>query len=569
MADIAINWDAGASANPHGPLGVVESAYTGAEKGYELGQKKATLSALQGIDFSDPASIDKGVAATVRTGNAELGSAIQNLAFTRQLRSQLPAMLDKLGKLGADDSTQSSGAEAPASPSAPDHVAETFTMAKDAADKLAATPAADRPAAFAQIKQDMLKRGIPEGAIDAAGQDLSDAGLAALSQHYGELLAHTQHQMSPTGEAPTVTPHASNGWAFKLMGDPELQANIGFMKGQGLDFSPMIESARAMTAPEFAKQAEVRHAAEIAAANKGVEIAGAGPLADIEARKAAEIKALTMPYDIALESAKADIAAKHDFISVPEIGEDGKPTGRAITYRKDTAITAGAGGKPVGKSQSPGEAGGQADDAHIFMAKYRDEANQASIQSDINARDQSLAAAHMAQTLNPSNLTPWLAKNANTLNGLGIKIAAKDANNLSTYQTLVAQNLKSAIAVYPKNMGEFHAIQNAVADAKSPGDAAALALTETAAIHDAAQRQKQFRVDWAAQNPGKYSERDFQTAWAKQPGANQSVFASPLFRDLKINGKPAVTVYPQPYTDGHVYGIFMPGTPQKTPFRVR
>jgi hypothetical protein len=306
--------------------------------------------------------------------------------------------------------------------------------------------------------------------------------------------------------------------------------------------------------------------AQIAA---GTEVAKQEKLIPVDVKRAAGVKAATIPYDVALARAQADIAAQHDVIKVPEIGPDGQPTGRDTVYRKDTALAAGANGKPIGKSQSPGEAGGQADDAHIFMTRYKDEANQQAIQSDINARDQSLAAAHMAQTLNPSNLTPWLAKNANTLNGLGIKIAAKDANNLSTYQTLVAQNLKSAIAVYPKNMGEFHAIQNAVADAKSPGDAAALALTETAAIHDAAQRQKQFRVDWAAQNPGKYSERDFQTAWAKQPGANQSVFASPLFRDLKINGKPAVTVYPQPYTDGHVYGIFMPGTPQKTVFRAR
>lgn len=556
---LTIDW--GAKPNALDP---VTSGYQGAEEGYKLGQQGATIHALQGIDLNDPKSIDSGIGNLVHANAMEQGNALQNLAFTRYLRSQVPAVLDKIKNLGGDDATKSSDT----SPSAPDHAMETFTMAKGAADKLLATPAADRPAAFAQIKQGMMQRGIPEAAIDAAGQDLTDAGLQGLSQHYGELLAHAQHQMNPQGDAPGVTPHVSNGWAFKMMGDPELQSSIGFLKGQGLDFSPMIESARSLVAPTVAKQAEIAAAPTLAGIDVAKAVATAGGTEPIDVKRAVETERGTLPYKEALSQAQADISARHELVQIPEIGADGQPTGRVTTYRKDAPLSAGGTGKPVGLAQSPSEAAGKTDDAHVFMTKYTDEANQGAIQADKNSRDQSLAAARMAQSLNPSNLTPWLAKNANTLNGLGIKIAAKDANNLSTYQTLVAQNLKSAIQVYPRNMGEFHAIQNAVADAKSPGDAAALALTETAAIHDIAAQQKQFRLDWAAQNPGKYSERDFQTAWAKQPGANQSVFASPLFRDLKINGKPAVTVYPT-YKDGHTYGIFMPGTPQKTVFKVQ
>ncbi len=562
--NIAIDWGAGSSMNPEGPLGVVKQGYAGAEEGYKLGQQRALIHALQGVDLNSPQSVDAGIGGLVRANAGEQANALQNLSFTRYLRSKVPEVLDQIGKLGSESSS------APA-PSAPDHAVETFSMAQDAANKLLATPQAERPAAFASIKQDMLKRGIPEPAIDAAGQDLTDGGLQSLSQHYGELLAHAQHQVSGAeGEAPAVTPHVSNGWAANLMGDPGLQGNISFLKGQGLDFSPLIESARALVAPTVAKQAEIAAAPTLAGIDVAKAVATAGGTEPIDVKRAVETKAGTIPYDVALARAQADIGAAHDLVQIPEVDPaTGQPTGRVTTYRKDTALSAGDKGKPVGTAQSPAEALGKGQDAQVFMNKYAAEANQPAIQADKSARDQSLAAAHMAQTLNPSNLTPWLAKNANTLNGLGIKIAAKDANNLSTYQTLVAQNLKNGIQVFPRNMGEFHAIQNAVADAKSPGDAAALALTETAAIRDAGAQQKQFRLDWAAQNPGKYSERDFQTAWAQQPGANQSVFASPLFRDLKINGKPAVTIYPRPYKDGHVYGVFMPGTPQKTPFLVK
>lgn len=554
MGDIAIDWGAGANQNPQGALGVVNQGYVGAEEGYKLGQQKATIHALQGIDLNDPKSIDAGIGNLVHANAMEQGNALQNLSWTRYLRAQAPAFQEKMAALGGDKNA-SSAAD-------PDHIAhavETYKLAKSAADTLADTPEEDRPAAFATIKADLVKRGVPEEAIDSAGQHLSGDGPKQLSDYYGGLLAHAQ------GSGALPDAHPSTSWSAKLLNDPGLVGQIGYFAKQGLDYSSLLDTAKAVEAPELAKQAEARHAEEIAASGKRVEIAGAGPLAVIDAWKAGKVSDAQLPAALKKAQAEADISAAHGLSIVPVNDASGNPTGRTQQLRTDEALQ-----RAGGISQSPADQASDVTDRTAFANNYKEEVNQSAITSDKNSRDESLVAARMAQTLNPSNLTPWIAKNANTLNGLGIKIAAKDANNLQTYQTLVAQNLKSAIQVYPKNMGEFHAIQNAVADAKSPGDAAALALTENAAIHDAAVRYKEFRRDWAAENPNNTSEKAFQTAWSKQPAANQSMFASPVFKDLKFNGKPAVVVVPSaPSDNGRQWGIFMPGTPQATKFRVR
>ncbi len=304
-----------------------------------------------------------------------------------------------------------------------------------------------------------------------------------------------------------------------------------------------------------------------ASAQKGVDIAAGPVLAVIKAYEAGKIKEAELGPAIKLARAQAGITAEYTPADIGLTDANGNPTGRSEQGSVAEQLARNAAGKP-GIKPSTADVTGMNADASTFQAKYASEANQAAITADRNASTSALAAAHLAQTIDPSNLTPWLAKNANTLNGLGIKIAAGEANKLATYQNLLSQNVKNGIAVFPKNQAEFHAITGALPDMKTPGDAAALTLTTLAAVKAQAAAEKQFRIDWTQQNHGHYSERDFQEAWAKQPGANQSVFASPLFTDLKINGQPAVKIY-KPYTDGHVYGAFMPGTKQATKFLVR
>lgn len=570
---IGIDWNAG-NALYNQTAGIAPASYAGAEEGYKLGQQRATVHALQGVNLNDPQSVDAGIGNLVRANAGEQANALQNLSFTRMLRQQIPELMQSL--TGQQDQSSAAPAAASGQPSAdPAHVIDTWTTAKQAADSLAALPEDQRPAAFAKVKADMLARGIPEAAIDSAGQHLTGDGPQQLSDYYGGLIAHAQHGMSGgEGEAPQVpAAHPSSTWYQNAVENPRIPLAVGMLKSAGMDLSPYLDTAKSLAMPGIQKAADIAAAGPIAqataTANKGVEIAGAGPLAAIDVQKAVATKAGTLPYEIAQRKAEADIAAAHDTIEIPEIGTDGQPTGRTNMYRKDAALKAAAGGKPIGAKPSPNEQAGRDADAHLFMTNYASDANQHAIQSDLTARDTAVAAAKMAQSpdINPSNLTDWAARNANALSAFGID--KKQANNLATYKNLVDQNLKNGISVFPRNEVEFHAIANGVANAKMPGDAAALALTETAALRDASAQYKQFRISYAADHPTAFSERAFQTAWSQQPQANQSIFASPVFQGLKFNGKPAVAIMQQPYTDGHVYGVFMPGTPQKTVFKVR
>lgn len=580
MADFALDWNAGSNMNPQGPLGVVNQSYTGAEEGYKLGQTGAIIHALQGIDLNNPDSVNAGIGSLVKANGLEQAGALNNLQFSRYLRSQLPAWIQQFQDIAAGKGpapTEGGVSAAPGTTSAADqtgqtqdpqaHVLETYTKARDAAQTLADTPEDMRPQAFQKIKQDMLARGVPEEAIDAAGAHLAGDGPKDLVTYYQGLIDHQ------TGTAPAMPEaHPSAQWANRMLASPFASILAGVAKGAGIDLTPAIETAKALALPGIQQAAQAQYAGPIEEARQRAQLAVAPAKAGVEVAKQVAIEAGTNPYKAALAQAQADIAAQHDKIEVPEVGKDGQPTGRMVTYRKDIGLNKGATGQPIGISQSPGEQQGQTKDAQLFMDNYKADANQEAIQREKTARDVALAGAHMAQTLNPSNLTGWIGKNANTLNGLGLHIAAKDANNIATYQNIAAQNLKNATTVFPRIRSEMGVITDATANAHTPSDAAALAFTETAALHDQMAAYKQGRIDYAAAHPGEYSERAFQTWWNQQPQANQSIFASPLFRDLKFNGKPAVAVAP-PFTSGphagQQWGVFMPGTPNKFAFRVR
>lgn len=492
---------------------------------------------------------------------------------------------------------------------------------------------AQRQAALPKLTADLEARGVPDLAIKAATADLSTGALKSLSSHYGDLSAAAQSQIAPPasqggsapqapGAPPTMAPHPTNAWYQNLVNDPRYPGLLNaasFLKGKlGIDLTTPYTAAEKLAEPEISRQAEAAHAGEIASAQEGAKAAYAGQVAQATAagtqagnpdivqttihgvpvqmakseflklqdanvpgvgvglspqqeaeQKASGERAGSLPYDVALERAKADIGAGHDFTSIPEVDANGRPTGQMLTYRKDIALSNAGANRPAGVSQSPGAAEGQKNDAAIFMKNYEADANQPAIQNDLKARDMALAGVKLAQSINPGNLTPHAADIMNTLNQLGYKPAGTNANDLSMYQNIVAQNLKDSTAVFPKLHNEFTAVKDASAQITTPGDAAALALTQTAVMHDRAAQYKQFRQQWSQQNPGQYSETQFQNAWAQTPTANQSIFAAPQFQGLKINGKPAVAIDPAPFKDGHTYGTFLPGTPHAMDFRVR
>lgn len=608
MSD-SIEWAGLGQAAP-GPMSSLNAANQGQATGIDLGQQEATLSALHGLNLDDPANTGATINRLAQVGALQQGGALQNLAFTRSLREQIPTILSSLPGVGQSQgqNPQASGsAQDPTQPAPVDaaHSIQTFGLAKGAADQLLALPPDQRPAAFAKIKADFIARGIPEEAIDSAGQHLDDAGLKALSDYYGGMAAHAAQQTSTaaTADAPQApTPHPSSSWYMNAVNNPRVSMMVGLAKSAGLDLSPYLETAKALAMPDVTKQAELNYTGPITSATEGAKAPfeivhtningvpidmpkstlldlqkagvpgvgvdlGPGPKAEATAAGAAKG---ALPYDIAKAGATADIAAQHDVLQVPEMDANGQPTGRMVTYRKDAVLNGAAGGRPVGATRSPDEQAGHNADTDTFMTNYREQVNPAAMQADVTARDTAIAGAKLAQSLNPSNLTPKIADISNTLQGLGFKLGAKfDANNLATYQNLAAKNLKDSVQVFPRTQSEFHAIGDAVASAKMPGDAAAIAFTEAAVVRDQQLQQKQFRQQWSAANPGNYSEIAFENAWNKQPQAHQSPFASPLWQGINIDGKPAVKVYP-PYTDGHVYAVFLPGTPHASkPFLVK
>lgn len=338
----------------------VAAGQQGAAFGLDYGQKLATLNALRGVNLNDSGSIDNAIQGSIHAGALEQANALTGLAWTRAMRQGLPQFMNTLqttlngggGPQGApraqaDTSSaapQPAGAgpdagpaPAPKAAAGPDMGGEgqpaanlagsrdVLMAAKQATDTLLNTPPEHRAEQFQQIKQAMVARGVPEAAIDAAGQDLSNEGLQKLGAYYQ---AHADHltglaqagpqpaadqaggaapppsaaagavaapsavaaaavgaarpqpdtaavaapgpnaapapapAQAPAGGLPT---HPSAQWAQNLLSNPALLAQIAQYKAAGYDMSGLVDTAKAIAQPEIAKAAEEAHAAPIAA----------------------------------------------------------------------------------------------------------------------------------------------------------------------------------------------------------------------------------------------------------------------------------------------------------------
>jgi hypothetical protein len=272
----------------------IDAGNKGALAGYQLGQLKATRGALQGLDINDPASTGAAINSLVRAGSMDQATALMNLNFIRDIRSRVPGIFDQLSHLGT---TQTSQPPAPSDQAAPtmdqpasadgtmtadhvQHIADTMSQGVDTLKSIRALPAEQRPAAFAAARDNFVQRGIPEPAIDAIGQDLSDAGLDA---HIAYLGAHGDHfAMQAAGATPSQPPTTAHPtgfeWAKQLETSPQMQLGIAVLKTAGIDLSGLSDTAKALVMPEVQKAADAAYAGPIAeATTAATNVANANP----------------------------------------------------------------------------------------------------------------------------------------------------------------------------------------------------------------------------------------------------------------------------------------------------
>ncbi len=525
MADIAINWDAGASANPHGPLGVVESAYSGAEKGYELGQKAAVRSALQGVDLNDPASLDTAMGGLVRAGAGDQATALQGLGISRQLNKiVMPQLVKRMQESSAaPDEPQGGGSPLfGGNPNVESHYGDTMGQATKAVESLAALPLAERPAAAAQIRQQFIDRGVPAAAIDDHMTDLSDAGLAATAKFFGD---HAAWMQSPDGHAagaPAPTHPTGWGWANSAMNDQLLNDPVvsGFLKAHGIDTGPTMERAERLIAPWNTEAASAAYAGQKREAEKAVDLAFSVPEAIIAAKKAGMV-------------ASAEVAAKSPSEFVTVKGADGQEA----YIRKDYAMGyAAAHGGVLGQGIAPAEQKFRTDQATqaAEILKPDPAARNAAADSQASSERALSIISHMKF----DQATPVKAQIAAALRTAGFKDADKYANDVAGYQQATTQALvQGAKSAFPSRVTDrdIKLMHDIYPTLKTPNDAAAVAMGTQAAQALRTQQWEDFKANYtgAHDSPG-----DIQKAWLAGPGG-QSVLQSPLWANVNIGGRAA------------------------------
>jgi hypothetical protein len=556
----------------------VGEANQGALAGITTGQAIQKNNALQSINFGDPGSVDSAIAGLARAGAGEQATALMNLSAARQFRAAaMPAIMARLQGLApqdqSSDQAQAPSAQAPSQQDAMNsHVGETMGMARQAVAKLQQTPQADRPAVFDQIKTQLVARGVPEQAIDAAGEDLSDAGL----QKYGAYLdAHNAAtNPAPGQQAPAMPDHPTGyAWASKLIGDETLNDPIvqGMMKQFGFDPGPQIDRAERLMAPTISKQAE---------------LAGAGPIATATEQGKAPFEMVhtsingvpvDMPKSTLLTLQKAGVPGVGVGLSPQQEAEQkarGQGAGSApydivhttlngtpVDLPKDSFLKLQKAGTPgLGRDLSPGEREAQTGDAQALVKTVADASDpnrQEKLQKALIVGQQ---ITGLASSINTGKYTEALNQVAQAFPNLkGPKEYANNASLLAQDLSASFQDQLAGMAV-PRLNSEAKAITGAIPHNTNPQDQIKLYGASLSAAAEYARAHDQFMVDWANDQSHPRSQAAAQAAWNNGPG-RKSLLAYPEFQGVTINGHPAVAVNPQTG-----YGVFMPGTKQQFTF---
>lgn len=223
------------------------------------------------------------------------------------------------------------------------------------------------------------------------------------------------------------------------------------------------------------------------------------------------------------------------------------------------------GGRP-GRTLNPGEIAAQTVD-YSEGAKSVAAAGDAGIKAR-NTANQYTQAFNDASALDTNNLTNFKLGTAKILSSLGYQNPDLDkfTNTAEGYRQLTTQMvlpLAKELGSNPSNR-DAKIIQDSMPGLKTPRQVAMVTFASQAAL----QNKEAARQEFFANYDGPQSKSAMQRAWSQSEAAKRSVFQDPIFARLSIEGKPAVTIYPQPYKDGKRYGVFRPNTPFEQIFEV-
>lgn len=544
-------------------------------EGLQAAQQERAISALHGIDMSNPSSLNSGMNALVQAGAADQAAALMKLQLTRGLVNGLPNMLSSLGSLGAQQGQPGSDQSAAPSPQGQPsasmtpaqqaHATQVMQFGKSSVDQLLQI-------SDPQLRQDQAdalgaqaaQMGVDPQQISAITGDLSDQHLQSLSDNWGQWLQHPTFggQGLPGGATPDLHPidaaHLQSmpgapAWAQAYLSNPGLQAQLGVMKGlTGIDLGGQLgENARALMAPEIAKQAEAAHAAQIA----GETARGAAPYG-LDTVTLPNGSTAQVPHNLALalgaggalhgltpeqqayQSASGTAAGSAPYTKVEVTGPHGETQAMTGQQFHDRGVGNPGGVVSTGPSLSGGRM--QAGDAQALVDNAQAAAQRLPGYADQIAREQTLVG--LANSVGTSAYTGALQKAAAALPGGPQKYAANAGLLASDLSTSFRQAL-GGLPV-PRVASEAKAITGQIPTNSAPQDqvkvysAGLLAATQYQQKHDA------FLANWAAQSqsdPGRYppSFSAAESAWINGPG-RASIFAQPAWEGLKIGGKEAV-----------------------------
>lgn len=542
-------------------VNVPAAAQTGALAGLEIGQKQATINALQGVDLNSPSTVDTAIQGLIRAGSSDQANALMNLNISRSVNSAvLPAVIARLNPGSSADPNAppaSAGAATPATTPAPDvdtAMAQSQAMmgqAVQAVQQLQATPLDQRPAVAAQIKQAFLAKGVPEAAIDETMDDLSDAGLAKVGGYLQAHMAHVAGTMAPGNTtAPTVAPPPQGAptaapapvpgqsveasaqtapdhptgyaWADSLLHDPVLNDPLvqGVLKRSGIDISGQLDRAERMAMPGITAAATAAQAGPTELAKQIADIEVAPATIAIAAKQAG-----------AVASAQEAAKAPYDFETV------NGPNGQPVYVRKDFAVQyAGEHGGVLGQGITPAEQSFQT--AQAGQAADMLKPDPVALQSAQNTQANAERALSIISNLRLDPTTPIKGQIAQALRGAGLPEADQYANDVAGFKALANQTLASATHdVFPSRTTntDLKLMHDVIPNLTTPNDAAATAMGMIGAQGLRRQQIEEFKANYSGPHN---SPDDIYKAWQAGPGG-QSIFQSPEWGKVLIGGRPA------------------------------
>lgn len=556
----------------------VGMADQGALAGIETRRAVQANNALQGLDPNNPGTLDSAITGLTRAGAGEQATALMNLSAARQFRAAaMPAIMARLQGLSpqgqSSEQAQAQPQQAPSQQEAmTGHVNETMGMARQAVAKLQQTPQADRPQVFDEIKQQLVARGVPEAAIDSAGEDLSDAGL----QKYGAYLdAHNAAgSAAPGAQAPAMPDHPTGyAWAKDLLHDPVLNDPIvqGMMKQFGFDPGPQVDRAERIMAPTITKEAELSAAGPIATATEQakapfemVKTSINGVPVDMPKSTLLSLQKAGVPgvgVGLSPEQEAAQKARGTGSASAPYEIVHTTLNGTEVDLPKDSFLKLQAAGTPgLGRGLSPGEKEAQVGDAQALVKTVSDASDpnrQEKLQKALIVGQQ---ITGLANSINTGKYTEALNQVAQAFPNLkGPKEYANNASLLAQDLSASFQDQLAGMAV-PKLNSEAKSMLGAIPHNTNPQDQIKLYGASLSAAAEYARSHDQFMVAYANDPSHPRSQAAAQAAWNNGPG-RKSLLAYPEFQGVQINGHPAVAIDPKTG-----YGVFMPGTKQQFTF---